>query len=932
MAAVHQSTLTTPFAPSHLQLGCNGVYLALPVAKSVGVWSLQSLSSKPLVLEAHKKKLSCLCFGRQHNPTLLCSAAEDYIIVWNVEQARNTYDLGDQIRGQIIGQCLGHVQYCSFSYDDALVAVCIGCEVLILDSKVERLDTTLEGHMAPVTCAEFCPYHPATLVSVSEDRTFKIWDITRGCLVYQSCIISASPFLSLAMNTNSECFAVGSSDGQVRIFDLTEGNGYRCLHQLDIAKLLRTQRETKELDKNSSTASGPRTISSHPAWKRPENDQPIADGTPDDSDFSSEAGEAILGLHFTTKVASTDPSSGVAQSKPPSLLPDDSLIEELLDESPMLVVGTPGALLQINTHSFEMATFIDFQDPIPSGTDQHYIALSGSYAFAQMANSDSRTWCIIGSVFENAVDVIQLRTPPPSKLSPPPSKLSPASIPSLLDNLTLETSTSTSSPQDDDAEQLTVISSAPLSETSVLRSEMTSKPKELNFKTKPQGGKTGTKKPSGSSASGVQDQALTFKSKIKSSGYTGAPRAKMFSPKTNVVKTSSAKREKAGSAGAASRSVTKQYPIDADPPTTVKTKIDVGNQSVPINSIAFSGDGQNLACALANKSAQLFKMPLTGKGTSFTGHNAAVNTVHWSHDGQWLLTAADDKTARIWSKSASDPVLTLSHIDRSVGATDAEKLRTADKGSNRVFAKEVKAARFYYVDKFLLLASGGALYLHKFVLDTSVDDIKRYQSNSRYKLVKSFQLEQAQQITALSAVNGFHSYIVMCAGSDKSLEFFDMNVGRSIRTVPTAHSRPAHCICQNEGSAYVSHPPSAYDLFLTAAVTDSIKLWDLRTNRCVKRFEGHMNRAHRCGVAISPCAKYIATGSEDKSAYVFDIRTGTYIHKLSGHTDVVSDVAYHPLYPEVSKPPCRTCTQIWTESQKLQLSPKITCEAYEVHV
>ncbi|XP_022091006.1 WD repeat-containing protein 27-like isoform X2 [Acanthaster planci] len=891
MTAVHQSTLYTPFAPSHLQLACNGIYLALPFAKSAGIWSMQSLSSKPLVLEAHKKKLSCLCFGHQHNPTLVCSAAEDYIIVWNVEQARSTYDLGEQIRGQIIGQCLGPAQHCSFSYDDDLVAVCVNCEVLVLDSKLERLDTTLEGHVAPVTSAEFSPHLPSTLVSVSEDRTFKIWDITEGCVIYQSCIISASPFLSLVMNQTSEGFAVGSADGQVRIYDTTEGNGYRCLHHLDVAKMLHTQGDARELDKNNRAAAGPRTISSHPAWKRLRDPQPDEDERPEDADFASEAGEAILGLHFTTRVsaASRDSSSDVTRTKPPSLLPDDSLIEELLDESPMLIIGTPGALLQVNAHSFELASFLDFQDPIPSGADQHYMTLSGSYAFAQATNSDNQTWCIIGSVFENAVDVIQLKAPP----SVPGSAL-----PVEFNSLSLETSKDKSgaSPGDDgDTKQLTVISSVPLSEKSLLRSEMIDKPKDTSTKTK-QGGKVGVKKPSRSSP-GVQDQALTFKSKVKSSGYTEAPRAKLFSPKTNVGKASSAKRQKGASAGAASRSATKQYPVDAKPPTTSKTKIDVGNQSIPINCISFSGDGQNLACALANKSAQLFKMSLTGKGTSFIGHNAAVNTVHWSHNGQWLLTASNDKTACIWSTSASDPVLALSHTDHSTGG-DPERQRPADKG-NGVFAKEIKAARFYYVDRLLLLTSGSTLYLYKYVVDTSVDDIKRYQCNSRYKLIKSFQLEQAQQITALSAVNEFHSYIVMCAGSDKSLEFLDMNVGRSIRTVPDAHTRPVHCICQNEGSAYVSHPPTAYDLFITAAVADCVKLWDLRTNRCVKRFEGHMNRAHHCGVAISPCAKYIATGSEDKSAYIFDIRAGTYIHKLSSHTDVVSDVSFHPLYPEL---------------------------------
>ena len=40
-------------------------------------------------------------------------------------------------------------------------------------------------------------------------------------------------------------------------------------------------------------------------------------------------------------------------------------------------------------------------------------------------------------------------------------------------------------------------------------------------------------------------------------------------------------------------------------------------------------------------------------------------------------------------------------------------------------------------------------------------------------------------------------------------------------------------LCYLQGSAYASQPPSAYDLFVTAAASDCIKLWDLRSNRQV---------------------------------------------------------------------------------------------------
>ena len=52
-----------------------------------------------------------------------------------------------------------------------------------------------------------------------------------------------------------------------------------------------------------------------------------------------------------------------------------------------------------------------------------------------------------------------------------------------------------------------------------------------------------------------------------------------------------------------------------------------------------------------------------------------------------------------------------------------------------------------------------------------------------------------------------------------------MNVAKPCLLIPEAHSRNFHQICQNESE----HNSNSYDLFLTNAVSDGIKLWDLRT-------------------------------------------------------------------------------------------------------
>jgi len=38
----------------------------------------------------------------------------------------------------------------------------------------------LEGHSGNVNCAEFCPHYMSTVVSASDDRTFRV----RLCLLY----------------------------------------------------------------------------------------------------------------------------------------------------------------------------------------------------------------------------------------------------------------------------------------------------------------------------------------------------------------------------------------------------------------------------------------------------------------------------------------------------------------------------------------------------------------------------------------------------------------------------------------------------------------------------------------------------------------------------------------------------------------------------
>lgn len=117
--------------------------------------------------------------------------------------------------------------------------------------------------------------------------------------------------------------------------------------------------------------------------------------------------------------------------------------------------------------------------------------------------------------------------------------------------------------------------------------------------------------------------------------------------------------------------------------------------------------------------------------------------------------------------------------------------------------------------------------------------------------------------------------------------------------IPEAHSRPVHSLRLHEGSAHSNTPAGGHDLLLTSAIDNVVKLWDLRSSKCVRRFEAHANRVHSIGASLSPCLRFVCSGSEDKFAYLYDARSGSLIDKLR-HAETVTDSTFSPLFPQLA--------------------------------
>ncbi|XP_059032444.1 WD repeat-containing protein 27 isoform X4 [Mustela lutreola] len=788
--------LVAPKEPvAHVQLACSAQYCAFPAdGNTLCVWSTEDPSHQPLTLGGHHEPVTAVAFGNAASPRLLCSASRDHVITWRLHECRQKALQGLTPRGLVVGTLLGKVLCLRLSPDDRVAAVCAGKKIFVLDTASRSTLAELEGHRGAVTAAEFCPWQTRIIVSVSEDRSFKVWDHHVESLIYSSSVLTASPLLSLLIHAGSRQLVTGCAHGQLWIFSLVEGHHYRCVTRVDLKK----KRESFSRRTESRLCSLPED-SSHPStdgWKEREE---------------AEASLPVLGL------ASCDLSV---------ILPAECAGQSS-ENAVCLWIGSSVGLFLFNLASFELEAALHYKD-----FRSLSIQVAGSCAVESGAGGDKAV-CLLTSLFGHKIALLEIH------------------MAALV----------TSQRRHAAGRGLSVLPRAHVLSTSPLR-----------FRPAEERAQPALQAPSGSAGQrAVKDRPLVFHSKVRSSGYASTPRTTMFLPKTNT-------RSSGGRSFPRSHGHSKEYPLELSLPTRVHKQLVLAHgPPAAATCVQYSGDGRWLACGLANHLSLVLRADLAGTPTVFSGHDGPVSTVCWSQDSRWLLSASQDGTLRLWSLRRAEHVLCV---------------------GRDMFSKPVGSAQFYYLDAFLLSSSGPELQLLRHHMDTSKDEIRRYRQKSWCRRVFRLRTTGATGITSLSAVNDFYSYLVLAAGRNRTLEVFDLNAARSAAVIVEAHSRPVHQICQNKGSSSTTLQPLLYNLFATTAAGDGMKLWDVRTLRCERCFEGHPNHGYPCGIAFSPCGRYVASGADDRHVYMYDVGSSTFSHRLAGHTDTVTGVAFSPSVPQ----------------------------------
>jgi WD40 repeat protein len=95
----------------------------------------------------------------------------------------------------------------------------------------------------------------------------------------------------------------------------------------------------------------------------------------------------------------------------------------------------------------------------------------------------------------------------------------------------------------------------------------------------------------------------------------------------------------------------------------------------------------------------------------------------------------------------------------------------------------------------------------------------------------------------------------------------------------------------------------------TGSGDDTAKLWDWEKNKEIKAFEGHGNWV--TALAFSPDGAFLATASADKTAKIWSIETGKIMQTFTGHQDSVTAIAFSPDGKYVATGSMDTTAKLW---------------------
>ncbi|NJO71856.1 MAG: WD40 repeat domain-containing protein [Oscillatoriales cyanobacterium RM1_1_9] len=260
----------------------------------------------------------------------------------------------------------------------------------------------------------------------------------------------------------------------------------------------------------------------------------------------------------------------------------------------------------------------------------------------------------------------------------------------------------------------------------------------------------------------------------------------------------------------------------------------------PVNAIAFSPDGKNLASGTQDGFVRIWD---TGTGkvmATLEGDASPIWTVNYSPDGQELASGSDQWRILEWNLVNQELFIPLEH-------------------AGPIWAVDISPNE-------------------QTIASASSDLTVRVWDRQSGLVLFNFPVHKDVVYAVAFSPDGTR---IVSGSQDKTIKVMSLETGEVL------HSLEDH----TEGVRALAISPNGQTI-VSGSFDDTVKVWNLETGKLIQTLAGHSGDV--VSVAISPDGRLIASGSVDRTVKVWDLATGELLNTLTGHTNEVDTVVFSP--------------------------------------
>lgn len=275
-----------------------------------------------------------------------------------------------------------------------------------------------------------------------------------------------------------------------------------------------------------------------------------------------------------------------------------------------------------------------------------------------------------------------------------------------------------------------------------------------------------------------------------------------------------------------------------------------------------------------------------------------MTVCRFNKNGNYCMSGGKDRKIRLWNPHRSLKIaeyegphgyeildLAISH-DNSLFASVG--------GDKTAFLWDVKEASV--VRRFQ--GHEGRINTCAFNKDSSVlvtgsydKTVRLYDCRSHARMAIQVLDEFSDSVTSVRT----SSSDIVAVSVDGKIRRYDMRMGQ----LYVDHiCQPITCIALSHDfdAAGPSSSPttSSSKCYLASCLDNTIRLMDCSTGELLNEYKGHMNENYKVEATLTSDDAYVVSGSEDGIIYIWDVVDARVVHKLNGHTRMVTGVSWHP--------------------------------------